>query len=204
MTRWHRLAYVLLAVAGLAVVIGWLTGLANTVHDLEGQRIQNQATAETNAEAVEQLARQVKELGGKPVIEPSDLPQPVAGPQGPQGPPGLPGLPGLPGADGRDGKDGKDGAPGADGRDGEPGPAGPPGPAGEPGEPGPTGPPGPAGPPGPPGPAGDDGSDGQDGEPGYPESFTYTDPGTPAPGDEITYVCTDPDGDRQYTCERQP
>lgn len=102
-------------------------------------------------------------------------PRGPVGPIGPSGPGGPPGTPGSPGEDGA---------------------------SGAPGETGPQGPEGPAGPEGPPGADGVDGSDGADGPegpPGYPESFTFT--RDDALGGSTTYTCTDPDGDRRYTCE---
>ena len=53
------------------------------------------------------------------------------------------------------------------------------------------------GPPGPTGPQGEPGAKGDQGPAGYPDSITYTDPAG------FTYLCTDPDGDHDYTCERQ-
>lgn len=61
------------------------------------------------------------------------------------------------------------------------------------------GPQGQQGPQGEPGAVGQPGKDGADGRP--PESFTFTDPGGPLEGDEITYRCADPDADGAYTCE---
>lgn len=61
------------------------------------------------------------------------------------------------------------------------------------------GPQGPQGPQGEPGASGQPGQDGTDGQP--PASFTFTDPGGPLEGDEITYRCADPDADGAYTCE---
>ena len=90
--------------------------------------------------AMQALAEQLRQLGEKPVVEPSDPPEPgqivpIPGPrglscieeigyprcrgdQGRAGAGGADGNDGTPGADGKDGVDGKDGAPGADGRDG--------------------------------------------------------------------------------------
>lgn len=140
-----------------------------------------------------QLCDQADEVaeGAEPIIGP----QGPSGPQGPQGPPGAPGVAGQPGEDGRDGERG---------RDGREGPAGPRGPAGRDGEPGPAGDPGPSGPPGPAGPSGPPGPEGQGGSQGpagYPDSFTFTE--SNGLGQETTYRCTDPDGDRNYQCQEQ-
>lgn len=154
------------------------------------QQVKN-STRQTRA-----LIRQVKGLGEKPVVTPRDIPVGPQGPQGVQGARGPAGIPGLQGPlgpqgpvgpegpegpkgpPGEDGEDGADGADGADGQDGVPGEPGPPGPKGEPGDQGPRGEQGPA---------------------GYPESFTFT--YHDRLGEEHTYRCTDPDGDRNYTCE---
>lgn len=149
------------------------------------QRKFKNSTRQTRA-----LIDQVRRLGGKPVINPSDIPQGPQGPQGVQGPVGEAGAQGPIGPQGPPGENGRPGRDGADGADG------PPGPAGADGQPGPPGPAGPEGPAGPPGPKGDQGGEGP---PGYPESFifTYGD----GIGRERTYRCTDPDKDRHYSCE---
>lgn len=157
----HRrvdMAFGVVMLAGLTM----LTLLAIWVQDLaEELRISN--------EARDALARQVQQLGEKPVAGPpgsrGEPGESVIGPSGPPGPVGPPGPTGAPGRNGRDGEDGTDGVsatgepgiPGSPGVSGAPGVAGPPGPQGEPG---------PAGPPGPTGPAGADGQDGQDGRDG--------------------------------------
>lgn len=124
--------------------------------------------------------------------------QPIIGPSGEPGKPGNDGGSGPAGRDGRDGRDavavdgidGRDGltppcyftptqcvgAPGQDGRDGQDGADSTvPGPKGDPGADSTV--PGPQGEPGPP-----------------PASFSFTWANT-------NYVCTDPDGDGNYTCE---
>jgi hypothetical protein len=136
---------VLLAV--LVAYIWWQT--SQLTHDLR-----------TANEARDALARQVQQLGEKPVAgPPGSRGEPgasVTGPPGPSGPPGPPGPAGV-NATGEPGKNGEDGAPGASGQPGEPG---------QDGESvtGPAGPPGPQGEPGPAGPQGEPGVDGRDGQ----------------------------------------
>lgn len=143
--------------------------------------------------ARDQLARQVQQLGAKPVAGPPGSrgePGPsVSGPPGPQGPPGargadstLPGPAGSPGAPGANSTAaGPAGSPGADAT----GAAGPAGPAGRDGT------------------DGKDGTDGRDGAAGSPPAgWTYVDPKgngytcSPAAG-------TDPQAPR-YTCTPDP
>lgn len=186
MSRWHKLAFALLGAAALTFVLLTLSNLSDQLVDAQQDARQNHGDAIQNANAVQRLAAQVRRLGGNPVVTPSQLPQPgpagakgdtgATGPQGPQGPQGPAGDAG------KNGRDGKNGDPG---QDGQPGPAGPAGPKGDTGAQGPAGP------------QGDQGPKGDTGEPGYPDSFTYTDPAG------FTYLCTDPDGDHDYTCERQ-
>lgn len=139
---------VLGAVAGFALLVLWLQGLANDLRDANAAR--------------DALARQVQQLGGKPVAGPpgsrGEPGKSVIGPRGPRGERGSPGPAGPsgePGKSGADGSDGETGAAGVDGQPGSPGPAGPQGPAG------------PAGPQGPPGENGKDGRDGQNCPDGY-------------------------------------
>ncbi|MCZ4099834.1 collagen-like protein [Streptomyces sp. H39-C1] len=141
----------------------------------------------TANDARDQLARQVQQLGAKPVAgPPGSRGEPgtsVSGPPGPQGPPGadstVPGPAGSPGAPGADSTaTGPPGSPGAPGTDG-------------------TGAAGPAGP------AGQDGTNGRDGAPGSPPAgWTYTDPAG------VAYTCSpaagsDPQAPR-YTCAPDP
>lgn len=126
------------------------------------------------SEQAEALARQVEDLGKKPVVDPDDIDgavegpigpagdqgiQGIQGPQGPegdrgpqgiQGPPGERGPRGFLGAQGDVGSQGATGATGETGAKGETGATGPMGPAGPQGEQGPQGPQGPVGPQGPP------------------------------------------------------
>lgn len=149
-------------IAGLALlawVIITMQQLAADLHDANTAR--------------DALARQVQQLGGKPVAGPPGSrgePGPaVTGPPGPRGEPGPTGASGAPGRPGKDGADGKTGDTGAAGTDGTPGLQGEQGPPGEPG---------PAGPAGPQGPAGKDGTDGKDGAPGpaCPDGYTLQAP----------------------------
>lgn len=154
-------------------LVGWaLAALAERqAHLVEREERLSGALAEQRATS-EILARQVRRLGGRPIV-----PEAAPGPQGVQGVQGIPGPAGPPpsltqviaaladycadgrcrgpaGEDGRDGKPGPRGFPGDDGAtgaQGEPGESvtGPPGPQGEPGPRGETGATGPRGEPGP-------------------------------------------------------
>jgi hypothetical protein len=176
------------AVAAAIVLVAAGVGLwklheiqADTARDHDTtQAAVAQAAAATDA--VQQLATQVEQLGGDPVVDPSDLPTGPAGPagatgaagaigpQGPAGPTGPQGLTGQrgprgvegatgatgsTGAKGDTGSSGDNGSSGATGAQGPKGDTGDQGPQGERGEQGPkgdTGDPGPQGPQGDPGP----------------------------------------------------
>ncbi|WP_211246647.1 hypothetical protein [Amycolatopsis taiwanensis] len=195
-SRSHRLIYV----AGALLVLG-IIGLAVLWWGQHQQIAQLRADGNTTASQAQQLAQQVRSLGGTPVVEP-----PVPGPQGPQGEPGAAGAAGAPGPQGPPGPvgvagppgpAGPSGAPGASGRDGKDGATGPAGPSGAQGPAGPAGPQGPQGPPGPPGPAGASGAPGQP-----PSGWTATYP------DGSTETCTrssnfDPSAPT-YTCTVAP
>jgi hypothetical protein len=118
------------------------------------------------------------------------------GPEGEQGPRGAQGPAGEDGDDGAQGPIGPQGVPGTNGEDGLDGLPGPPGPAGVEG---PTGPQGPVGPEGPEGPQGPQGVPGETGQAGYPTTWTFV--YTDTLGFDHTYSCTDPDLDRNYSCE---
>lgn len=198
--RWmHRGLWV----AALLLVIGVLVLFAITLSQ-RGQIGDLAAQADRNAETSQQLADQVRSLGGTPVVEPA-----IPGPQGPQGapgqngaagpsgPPGPQGPVGAAGPSGPAGPSGEPGSNGRDGRDGSTGPTGATGPAGPSGAQGPPGPAGPQGPQGPPGPAG------AAGEPGQPPSgWTTTYP------DGSTETCTRAAGfdpaNPKYTCTVTP
>lgn len=124
------------------------------------------ADLQTANGARDALARQVQQLGAKPIAGPpgsrGEPGRGLVGPQGPSGPSGEPG------------KDGRDGA-NATGTPGKPGQPGTPGTAGKNGANGKDGTngqdstnQGPAGPAGPPGADGTDGKDGQNGKDGAP------------------------------------
>lgn len=163
-------AFALLILAGtvaLTLMALWIQSLS---HDL---RIANDSR--------DALARQVEQLGGKPVAGPpgsrGEPGKSVVGPRGPSGPPGPSGSPGRPGKDGKDGSDGTDGTSAT----GDPGA---PGASGAPGVPGPAGPQGDPGPAGPPGPAGADGKDGKDGQT-CPDGYSMQTPSY----DQYALVC---------------
>lgn len=177
----------------VAVLVGAL--LAWVLFTLQGLA----GDLRTANDARDQLARQVQELGAKPVAgPPGSRGEPgtsVSGPPGPTGPPGVPGddstVPGPAGSPG---------APGADSTAT--------GPAGSPGAPGAAatgaaGPAGPAGRDGTDGKDGTDGTDGRDGTPGSPPAgWTYVDPAG------VAYTCSpaagsDPQAPR-YTCAPDP
>lgn len=193
-------ALIIVAVV-MAPLLLLFSGLSDQVNDADDTAKRAAQVADANADAairnadslaeaqagISRLAKQVRRLGGTPVVTPESLPEADApivgdpgprGATGPRGPRGPQGPTGPAGEDGRDGKDGTDGT-------GETGPAGPQGPAG---------PPGPAGAPGKDGTPGKDGAPGADGKP--VGSFTFTD------SFGATYTCADPDGDNTYTCER--
>jgi type II secretory pathway pseudopilin PulG len=120
--------------------------------DLSNQVVDLKTESANNATAARALARQVRNLGGTPVVTPPPAGQTgPAGGVGPQGPPGPQGPEGLMGPQGQTGPHG---ARGSTGPVGSTGPAGPEGA---------VGPQGPQGDTGPQGPAGTDGTNGTDG-----------------------------------------
>lgn len=154
-TQRHRrmdVAFALLLMLGIVALTMLALWVQSLAHEL---RISNDAR--------DALARQVQELGAKPVAGPpgsrGDRGESITGPKGDTGPTGPPGPVGPSGKQGPKGDTGDDGvsatgSPGVNGSDGQAGPAGPPGPAGPQGEAGPAGPRGDEGPQGDPGPAG--------------------------------------------------
>lgn len=155
--RWRRGDA--LAVAGallLGAVLAWIVLTVQSLND-------DLRTANAARDA---LARQVQDMGGKPVAgkpgSRGEVGQP--GERGPRGERGPQGPAGDDGADGKAGKAGSAGKAGAAGEAGQPGSDGVPGQQGPQGEPGPAGPQGPAGEQGPPGADGRDGTDGRDGQ----------------------------------------
>lgn len=175
----HRrtdLVYALGVLVALGVLLWIVLTMQSLTHDLR-----------TSNDARDALARQVQQLGGKPIAGPPGSRgapgQSVTGARGPQGEPGkdAPTVAPSPGASGVPGKAGKDGKDGADSI--VPGPSGPPGrdATGAPGQ------------------DGKDGKDGQDGTDGSPPAgWSYTDP------QGVQYTCSpvadfDPSAPR-YTC----
>lgn len=180
--RWRRGDAIALAGALLlGAVVAWIV---LTVQHLSGElRDANQAR--------DALARQVQQLGEKPVAGPpgtrGDPGKTIRGPRGPQG---EPGEPGPSGPSGKTGATGKGGGPGKGGRAGQNGSDGAPGQSGSDGAAGSAGTPGPPGPQGEPGPAGKDGADGRDGQDGAdgqtcPDGYSLQ----PPPGDPDALVC---------------
>jgi len=83
-SRFRLAAYVILITLFAGVVVSMLTRLAMEVDTarVDAERAEriaaaNEDVAEQNTAAVEKLARQVRGLGGKPVVEPSEVPEPV-------------------------------------------------------------------------------------------------------------------------------
>lgn len=150
--RWRRGDAVALAGAlVLGVVVAWVV---LTVQSVSGQ------LQDANA-ARDALARQVQQLGAKPVAgPPGSRGDPGKSVRGPRGPSGSPGPTGPPGGDGDAGKSGVSGKTGQAGASGSPGPAGANGSDGNNGTDGQDGVQGPAGPEGPAGPQGETGDRG--------------------------------------------
>ncbi|WP_284704942.1 hypothetical protein [Nocardioides bruguierae] len=205
----RRLLYAVVFAVFITTIVVLINGLSGRIDQAEDDAHENRVAAADNAAALgeaenitHRLARQVRRLGGTPVVTPSDI-EPATGPVGPVGavgPPGPRGPAGQDGEDGADGQDGSDGKRGRTGATGETGPAGATGVAGADGTDGKAGATGATGPQGPAGPKGDTGATGPRGEAGaagpagYPETFTFTD------RTGATYTCTDPDEDRAYDC----
>lgn len=148
-TNAHRLfaAFGALMLLGLSL-LAWSGLSAHDANDALHNEVGTLAAQQQSAaQAGQQLATQIRQLGATPVVQP---PSPLAGPAGAQGPagqngangigipgppgsPGSPGPTGQPGATGIPGGAGAAGSPGQDGQTGAPGPAGPAGPQGQPG-----------------------------------------------------------------------
>lgn len=187
--RTRVISYIVIALGVLVTVWVLVHGLTARVQEAERSATANQHRVAQAKHAVRTLAQQVKELGGHPVVKPGQLPGPV-GPTGPQGEAGPAGPPGPQGPRGVAGPMGPEGPVGGMGRPGDTGPVGD---TGATGPQGPAGPQGPKGDPGPQGPAGPQGNKGDTGPAGYPDEFTFT-------LGPLTYTCTDPDSDHNYTC----
>ena len=167
MARVTVVAVIVVAVAVLALCIWavlWLAHENQQFEERDRQSLSDRRDLREHLEAErvarEALEQQVRQLGEKPVVKPSDVPTEadvvvIPGRDGVDGKDGAAGEPGRTGAPGRDGQDGRDGKDGATGPAGPAGPAGPTGPVGPKGDPGPAGPAGPPGPQGEPGPAPD-------------------------------------------------
>lgn len=198
--RTRVVLYVVVVGLALTTILLMIGQLTDRVQRAEAAALASQSAANDNAVALEdartligRLGTQVKGLGGTPVVVPSDVPEPTEA-VGPTGATGATGATGDRGPRGFIGPIGPRGAPGQDGTDGTDGETVT-GPAGQDGAAGAVGERGPEGPAGPPGQQGPQGERGPEGPAGFPQSFTYTD----ATG--IQRTCTDPDGDRNYTCE---
>ena len=200
--RTRGIAFLILAV--LAAIGLWVYVSQSYEGDQDAQANADRlAVAENQVTA---LAEQVKSLGARPVVDPDDVPEPVAGSQGPAGatgltgvpgPPGPRGVPGLPGERGPTGRQGPAGDTGDTGNTGAQGPQGDTGAKGATGDVGNMGPQGPQGDTGPAGEPGARGEQGPAGPAGFPARFTFT-------ADGQDYTCDDADNDRQYECTAQP
>jgi len=152
--------------AGLAVIAHNVAELQSSAARSRASRAVMQKQLSTQEKASRALAKQVRQLGGVPVVTPStpaEGPAGATGAVGPVGPPGPRGPQGSPGPTGKTGATGSTGAAGATGTAGSSGTAGKDGAQGPKGDPGPKGDTGPAGPAGPQGPTGPAGADGKDG-----------------------------------------
>ncbi|GAA0638334.1 hypothetical protein GCM10010174_70240 [Kutzneria viridogrisea] len=176
----HRAIWLAAAVAVLGVLaLGTLFLLRST--ELQSQVDALTASAQDNHTAAQQLANQVRALGGTPSTVPAG-PAGPAGPQGATGATGPAGPTGPTGPTGPSGPPGPTGAQGATGADGAAGTAGQDGAPGQPGQPGADGAPG---------------TNGRDGQP--PAGWVWTDStgreqrctrDTSSPDTAPTYTCT--------------
>lgn len=200
MRKPHAYIYAALILGSAVFVLLLFHGLAERVNQAEESARQSRSDARVMEKSVGALAGQVKRLGGKPVVTPTNVPETITGPAGVPGQAGQRGDQGTAGPRGPAGPRGATGTPGQRGTVGATGATGQTGAQGPPGPPGKDGADGKNGDPGPPGPAGPAGPAGAQGPAGYPDSFTYT-TGAGIPGQETTYRCTDPDGDHNFTCD---
>lgn len=168
--RRRDIAYGVLVLGGVVLFTLLVLWLQELNHDLR-----------TANDARDALARQVQQLGHKPVGgPPGSRGEPGKSVVGPQGPPGVQGETGPVGPIGPSGAPGKNGINGSNGV-GTPGIAGANGAAGQQGdrgETGATGPQGPQGDTGPAGPQGDKGEKGEKGDPGpaCPDGYSLQTP----------------------------
>lgn len=133
--------------------------------------------------ALTALAEQLRQLGQKPVVEPSDPPDPgqvvvVPGPKGDRGESCIEEI-GYPRCRGAAGDDGSAGSPGIDGQDGADGAPGPKGDKGDPGE---------------------RGEKGEKGDPGTAQPGTYS----CGPGEYVTGFAVTDAGAVVLTCQLIP
>lgn len=197
--RQVRGAWIAVAVIVILLLVGTIialfrlnaenSDLARRIDATNADRGQLATDLDRQQAAAKALARQVRSLGGAPVVTPTPVPGAIGptGPIGPQGLPGIPGPQGPPGPKGDPGNNGSTGATGTQGSAGAPGATGSKGDTGPQGPPGPQGDPGPKGDPGPQGPAGT-------ANPGtyacpagqYLTGFTITADGS------VTFTCADP------------
>lgn len=136
----------------LGFVLYQLDHLSSRLDQSQTDRQQLHDQLVTQQHAAEQLAKQVRRMGGTPVVTPSPAVSGDAagavGPIGPSGPPGPRGIAGRPGKNGTTGASGAAGAPGpagSSGVSGAKGDTGATGAKGDTGAVGATGPQGPAG-----------------------------------------------------------
>lgn len=189
-------SHLIIYAAGAAVVAG-IIGLALLWWGQHGQITQLRADGNTTASQAQQLANQVRSLGGTPVVEPAS--------PGPSGPVGANGTNGTNGTNGRDGRDGQsppclstpqqcqgvNGANGQNGVDGKDGQAGTNGKDGVNGKDGANGKDGLNGQPG---------IDGKDGQPPSGWTTTYPDGSTETCQRAANFDPASP----QYECTVQP
>jgi hypothetical protein len=175
---WRLVAALVIYLTVTVLLAMALAALVDLTREVQAARQEAAVRAEQRdrfAADVEALREQLLALGQTPRVDPPP------GERGLRGERGVPGARGERGIPGRSivGPPGPTGSPGPPGRDSVvPGPRGETGPKGDPGEdstvPGPQG---------------------ERGEPGEaPRSFTFED------RTGRRYVCSDPDGDRNYTC----
>lgn len=163
----------------LGFVIFRVGSLSDRLDRSQSDRTDLHRQLQQQEKASQTLAKQVRKLGGTPLVTPPV--EVTSGPSGPAGGTGPVGPRGPIGATGATGKTGAQGVAGQVGPIGPTGAIGPEGPKGDVGSKGPAGDKGDAGPAGPVGPAGADGKDGAPGQQGPAGSA-----GSVTPGD---YAC---------------
>lgn len=179
----------------LGLVIHQVDALSTRLDQSQADRDQLHDQLQRQETASSTLARQVRKLGGTPLVSPP-VTEPTAGPVGPTGATGATGTTGprgLPGPVGPIGPAGRDGSTGPVGATGEPGPAGDKGAKGDPG------PAGPAGADGKNGADGKDGATGPAGPAGPAGSVTPGDYGCPS-GEYVSALHVAADGSMTVDC----